>query len=161
MSFVMTTYIIASRPPECWLLVPIAAPPRSVYGQPWAEIFAKPNCNPTLFFSNISSQGGPFFKPIFALKSWDWDGRFEYNKRFKWSFYKSEDFFREPQKFPQKPKIAGKPDLIGKHGFSCRHLWLLIEWNQVKYSRQLFFLPSSTQSSTSTSTWVEYSLNLI
>ena len=78
-------------------------------------------------FANISGQGGPFFKPIFALKPWDRDGRFEYNKRYKQSFYKTEDFSREHQKSPQKPKIAGKPDLIGKNGFSFRHLWLLIE----------------------------------
>ena len=26
---------------------------------------------PFCFFSNISAQGGPFFKPIFALKPWD------------------------------------------------------------------------------------------
>ena len=32
-------------------------------------------------FVNISAQGGSFFKPIFALKPWDQDGRFEYNKR--------------------------------------------------------------------------------
>ena len=54
-------------------------------------------------------------------------------------FLKSKDFSREPQKSPQKLKIAGKPDLIGEENFSFRHLWLLIEWNQVKYSRQLFF----------------------
>ena len=35
------------------------------------------------FFSNISGQGGPFFKPIFALKPWSQDGRFEYNERYK------------------------------------------------------------------------------
>ena len=33
-----------------------------------------------------SAQSGPFFKPIFALKPWDRDGRFEYNKKYKWSF---------------------------------------------------------------------------
>ena len=36
-------------------------------------------------FVNISAQGGSFFKPIFALKPWDQDGRFEYNKRNKLS----------------------------------------------------------------------------
>ena len=41
---------------------------------------------PFWFFSNISAQSGPFFKPIFALKPWDRDGRFEYNKRYKRSF---------------------------------------------------------------------------
>ena len=30
-------------------------------------------------FANISANGGPFFKPIFALKPWDGNGRFEYN----------------------------------------------------------------------------------
>ena len=34
-------------------------------------------------FANISAQGGPFFKPIFALKPWDREGRFEYNKKYK------------------------------------------------------------------------------
>ena len=67
-------------------------------------------------------QGGPFFKPIFALKPWDYDGRFEYNKRYKQSFKKSEDFAREPQKWPQKPKIAGKLELIGKKGFSFSYM---------------------------------------
>ena len=37
-------------------------------------------------FANILGEGGPFFKPIFALKPWDRDGRFEYNKRYKRSF---------------------------------------------------------------------------
>ena len=41
---------------------------------------------PFWFFSNISAQSGPFFKPIFALKPWHRDGRFEYNKRYKRSF---------------------------------------------------------------------------
>ena len=39
-------------------------------------------------FANISAHGGPFFKPIFALKPWDGDGRFEYNKRYKGSYKK-------------------------------------------------------------------------
>ena len=30
-------------------------------------------------FEDILGQVGSFFKPIFALKPWDWDGRFEYN----------------------------------------------------------------------------------
>ena len=34
-------------------------------------------------FANISAHVGPIFKPIFALKPWDGDGRFEYNKRYK------------------------------------------------------------------------------
>ena len=37
-------------------------------------------------FANILAHAGPFFKPIFALKPWDRDGRFEYNKRYKPSF---------------------------------------------------------------------------
>ena len=36
-------------------------------------------------FANISAQDGSFFKPIFALKPWVQDGRFEYNKRYKLS----------------------------------------------------------------------------
>ena len=38
------------------------------------------------FFANIMAHNGPFFKPIFALKPWDGDGRFEYNKRYKRNF---------------------------------------------------------------------------
>ena len=78
-----------------------------------------PNQTATLFwfFSNISGQGGPFFKPIFALKPWDRDGRFEYNKRYKRSKKDGESFVHEPQILPQKPKIAGKPDLIGQDGY--------------------------------------------
>ena len=50
------------------------------HGPPWAEILAKMFLNMAhqtkpqphfVFFSNISTQGGPFFKPIFALKPWD------------------------------------------------------------------------------------------
>ena len=37
-------------------------------------------------YINISGQVAPFFKPIIALKPWDWDGHFEYNKRYKRSF---------------------------------------------------------------------------
>ena len=73
-------------------------------------------------FANISAHGGPFFKSIFALKPWDGDGRFEYSKRDRWSFQKSEDFAHEPQKWPQKPKIAGKLELIGKKGFSFSYM---------------------------------------
>ena len=32
---------------------------------------------------NISAQGDLFFTPIFVLKPWDWDDRFEHNKRYK------------------------------------------------------------------------------
>ena len=34
-------------------------------------------------FANFSAHGGPFLKPIFALKPWDRDGHFEYNKMWK------------------------------------------------------------------------------
>ena len=37
-------------------------------------------------FANFSAHCGPIFKPIFALKPWDRDGRFEYNKRYKRCF---------------------------------------------------------------------------
>ena len=73
-------------------------------------------------FANFSAHCGPFFKPIFALKPWDRDDRFEYNKRYKQSFLKTENFAHEPQKWPQNPKIAGKIELIGKKGFSFRYL---------------------------------------
>jgi len=81
----------------------------------WTEIFAKMYFNtahqtkqPTKkwVFSNISAQGGSFFKPIFALKPWDRDGGFEYNKRFKQSKKYVENSVHEPQILPQKPKIA-------------------------------------------------------
>ena len=60
-------------------------------GPPWAEIFKKKQnwvavwfglaCHIENTFANFSAHSGPFFKPIFALKPWDQDGRFEYNKR--------------------------------------------------------------------------------
>ena len=58
-------------------------------GPPWAEIFegGKSGCSlvwPAMLkngFANFSAHGGPFLKPIFALKPWDRDGHFEYNKR--------------------------------------------------------------------------------
>ena len=65
-------------------------------------------------FANISANGGPFFKPIFALKPWDGNDRFEYNKGTNGVFLKSEDFAREPQNWPQNRKIAGKLELIWK-----------------------------------------------
>ena len=65
----------------------------------WAEIFVK-----------------MFFKLIFVLKLCVQAGCFEYNKRYKQSFLKSEDFPHEPQKH----KIAGKLELIGTKGFSFR-----------------------------------------
>ena len=34
-------------------------------------------------FEDILGQVGSFFKPIFALKPWDWDNRFEYHKSHK------------------------------------------------------------------------------
>ena len=47
-------------------------------------------------FANISAQSGSFSKPIFALKPWDRDGRFEYNKRYKRSKKDVENFIHEP-----------------------------------------------------------------
>ena len=84
-------------------------------------------------FVNILAQGGSFFKPIFALKPWDQDGCFEYNKRYKRSKKVYDNFVHKRQKSPQKPKILGKLELIGQKRFSFRYLWPLIEWNQVKY----------------------------
>ena len=75
-------------------------------------------------FANISAQSGSFSKPIFALKPWDRDGRFEYNKRYKRS-KDFENFVHLAQIMPQKPKIAGKLELIGKKGFSFSYMWLL------------------------------------
>ena len=65
-------------------------------------------------FANISAHGGPFSKPIFALKPWDGDGRFEYNKRYKKILPASlkNDF--------KNPKLRKKLELIGKKGFSFR-----------------------------------------
>ena len=75
-------------------------------------------------YVNISAQGGSFFKPIFALKPWDRDGCFEYNKRYKQS---EKKFVHKRQKSPQKPEIVGKLELIRQKGFSIRYLWPLIK----------------------------------
>ena len=93
-------------------------------------------------FVYILGQDASFFKPIFALKPWDWDGHFEYNKRYKRGKKDVENSVHEPQILPQKPKIAEKLDLIGQNCYSFRYLWPLIEWNQVKYPKQhfLFFI---------------------
>ena len=68
-------------------------------------------------FVNISAQGGSFFKPIFALKPWDQDGCFEYNKRYKRSKKVYDNFVHKRQKSPQKPKIAGNLTWLGKVAF--------------------------------------------
>ena len=88
------------------------------------------------FFSNISLQGGLFFQPFFALKPWDWDGHFEYNKRSKRSKKDVENFVHKPKILPQNPKFAEKLDLIGQNGYSFSYMWPLIEKNQVKYPKQ-------------------------
>ena len=79
---------------------------------------------------------------MFVIKYLSPDGRFEYNKRYKWSKKYVENSVYEPQILPQKPRIAEKLDLIGQNGYSFRYLWPLIEWNQVKYPGQhfLFFI---------------------
>ena len=68
-------------------------------------------------FVNISAQSGWFSKPIFALKPWEQDSRFQYNKSFRVKkLY--ENFVHKHIKSPQKPKIAGKLKLIGQKRFS-------------------------------------------
>ena len=66
-----------------------------------------PNQTTTLFwfFSNISGQGGLFFKPIFALKPWDQDSRFEYNKSHKWSKNVYENFSKNVKNRLKNPKL--------------------------------------------------------
>ena len=59
-------------------------------------------------FENISTQGVPFFKPIFALKPWDQDGRFEYKKNGTNGGYKNLKFCPEFQKWPQKNQTCEK-----------------------------------------------------
>ena len=73
-------------------------------------------------FANISAQSGSFFKPIFALKPWDWDGHFEYNKKVQTKKNKIKKFVLICQKLPQKPKIAEKLDLIWQNGYSLKYL---------------------------------------
>ena len=68
-------------------------------------------------FANISAKDGSFFKPIFALKPSDRDGRVEYNKRYKRSKKEFKIVVHVPQKFTRKPKIAEKLDLIGRNGY--------------------------------------------
>ena len=60
---------------------------------------------------------GSFFKLIFALKPWDQDGYFEYNRRNKQSNKSFEKFVHLCQKLPQKPKSAGILDLIWQKEF--------------------------------------------
>ena len=87
------------------------------WATPGRDIWEKQNvvaiwfCVPCLnFFTNISAQGGPFFKPIFSLKAWDQNGCFEYNNRYKWSFWISK------KKFPRASKISLK-------ALNCEKIW--------------------------------------
>ena len=54
--------------------------------------------------------------------------------------------FKYPKKIPESfknrlknPKLRENLTWFGKKGFIFRHMWLLIEWNHVKYSRHLLF----------------------
>ena len=53
-------------------------------------------------FEDISGQVAPFFKPIFALKPCNQDGRFEYHKSHKQMEQKFTKFGRILQKWPKK-----------------------------------------------------------
>ena len=59
--------------------------------------------------------------------------------------------FKNPKNFPaslknclKNPKLWENLTWLGKKGFSFWHLWPLIEWNQVKYSIHLFFVPQGS-----------------
>ena len=54
------------------------------------------------FLIDILGQVDPFFKPIFALKPCNQDGRFDYHKSHKQIEKKMSKFGRVPQKWPKK-----------------------------------------------------------
>ena len=87
-------------------------------------------CHVKKHFANISAKGGPFFKPNFAFKPRNWDGRFECHKKYRWSFWISENFAREPKKLPQNPKIA-RVSLMGRllNGYIDEHFLYYTQGN--------------------------------
>ena len=83
----------------------------------FAKIFLNTACQTkpqpyNAFFSNISAQGGLFFKPFLVFSIVKGTNGVE----------KSENVVHQPQKLPQKAIVAGKLDLIGKNGFLFMHL---------------------------------------
>ena len=54
------------------------------------------------FFIDFSSNIGSFYKPIFALKPWNQDGRFDYHKSHKQIKKLLTKFGRVTQKWPKK-----------------------------------------------------------
>ena len=93
-------------------------------------------CHVWNYFTNISPHGG-----VVRFSNWS----FHWNRGIETvvlsTIIAKNGVFKYPKFFQRASRIASKTLNCGNTwpDWGKRHLWLLIEWTQVKYSRHLFF----------------------